>query len=229
MNDNNDATETDDSNNVRPEHTPLLEEDPAVPILTPSTPQHTLSAGKGWLTEFTDYASDIRSVSGILSKSLFLSPIVAGMLLSFGPPWPSAAGASVLTSLAEVLVAMYVFRWGAGSTKVILDRWLSITIVSSILGLVLYLFLFSFFVRDMPDAKHRDVKGIHYTSTAAQVISPQYSEDAALKGAGYDPTMIWEPWSVFVIRVTIVLAWLIFFCSFSSYMAIFVVRGRLGD
>ena len=66
-----------------------------------------------------------------------------------------------------------------------------------------------------------NVKGFRYTEKARMVITRDYTEDEALKGAGYDPTKIWEPWTVNCMRMTLFVSWLLFFGSISISLATF--------
>lgn len=179
-----------------------------------------------WLIAFKTYITDIRSLSSLFGKGIFLVPIITGLIFNLGPPWPAKTGVTFLTTLAEILISMYVFQRAFKAKKDYLSKWLNITIALTVFSLLAYLLTFSFFVRDMPDSDNKDVRGIYYTPQARAVINEQYTEEKALRGAGYEPTVIWVPWTVYLMRVVVIIFWLVFFCSLSSYIALFVLWQR---
>ena len=187
-------------------------------------PQSTVNQTGAWVPRFSAYATDIRTVSGVLSKGLFLSPLVASLLLSIGPPWPSKSGVAALTSVEEVFVAILVFVAAEHLSDETFRRGLGKCASASAVFLLIYISLFAIFVRDMPDSGHQDVRGFGYSPAAQRTIGPTYTEDDALRGAGYDPTVIWKPWTVYTVRISVVLTWLLFFCSMSGFVAVFARR-----
>ena len=178
---------------------------------------------KAW-GEFARYLADIRTLSSLFGKALFIAPIMGSMVITIGPPWPMLSAVSVLTMLSEVLVSMFVFQRAA--TRRLSSRLLNRTLSVSVFCLLSYLLLYAFFVREMPDSKHRDVQGFIYTPAARSVINDTYSESDALRGAGYRPTELWVGWTVFVIRYGVLCTWFLFFCFLSAYLAQFTIVHR---
>jgi hypothetical protein len=180
------------------------------------------------------FVKDVKSVGGLVGKGCILAPPAISLLTSFGPPWVSQSGTSTsssvglsfVTSLVEVGVLILVFQEGRSLSIPRLKRWTRYAAVLVALTLVAYLIIQVVFVRDMPDSQHRDLTGFYYTPEARSTITSQYTEQRALRGAGYDPTRIWVPWTVYVMRTTTVVTWLILFSSVAALFGTFVVMER---
>lgn len=145
-----------------------------------------------------------------------LGPIIA-LLAALGPPWPSASAATALTSVLQliILICAYVF-WKTGN-----KRRMKLSVYAILASLLLYIGLYAMRVFNAPDTSHRDVKGICYTDQARKLISSSYSEEQALKEAGYEPTKIWRPWTVQFMRLSVLVCWLVFCSSLIAFTASF--------
>ena len=129
----------------------------------------------------------------------------------------------ILTSIMELFVLIYVFQFWKSLSKARKERRMKISIIPTALCFLIYFWLFSAFVFNAPDVSHRDVKGLVHTEAARSVISKEYPEQEALKGAAYDPELIWEPWTVNLMRVLLLVTWLSFFAAISIFLATFVL------
>lgn len=171
---------------------------------------------------FLAFVKDFKSISGLIGKGALIAPILS-LVFNVGPPWPSRIATPILTSLIELLVLTYIFQFWAPLSKKRKERRMKASCISVVISFLVYFWLFGSLVFDAPDARHRDVKGIGYSHAAELVISDSYTEKDALKGAAYDPTKIWQPWSVYLMRLLVLTAWLVFFASVSVYIATFVL------
>lgn len=171
---------------------------------------------------FLAYVKDFKSIGGLIGKGALAAPILS-LIFNVGPPWPSRITAPILTSLVQLLILAYIFQFWTPLSNKRKGRRMKFSVVALALGFLLYFWLFSSFVLDAPDAGHRDVKGFLYTAAAESVISDTYPEGEALKGAAYDTTRIWEPWTVNLMRLLVLVSWLFFFASVSVYFATFVL------
>jgi hypothetical protein len=136
--------------------------------------------------------------------SALMAPIIA-LLAALGPPWPSASAATALTSVLQLIILFYAYVfWKTGNA-----RRMKFSVYAIMASFLLYLGLYVR-VFNAPDTSHRDVKGICYTDEARQLISSSYSEEQALKEAGYEPTKIWRPWTVQFLRLSVLVCWLTF-------------------
>lgn len=174
---------------------------------------------------FLAYVKDFKSISGLIGKGALAAPILS-LIFNVGPPWPSRIATPILTSLMQILVLVYVFQFWTPLAKKRKERRMKISIIAVVIGFLLYFWLFSSYVFDAPDTSHRDIKGLFYSPAAGLVINDSYPEGEALKGAAYDPTRIWEPWTVYLMRVLVLVSWLVFFVSVSIYLATFVLMKR---
>ena len=174
---------------------------------------------------FFKYITDFRNVGALIGKGALAAPIVS-LIYNVGPPWPSRIAIPILTSMMEVLILIYVFQFWKPLSKTRKQRRMKLSLIAAVLSFLLYFWLFGSFIFNAPDARHRDVRGLIYTEAAESVIDTTYPEQDALKGAGFDPTRIWKPWTVYLMRFLVLVSWLVFFASISVYLATFVLLKR---
>jgi hypothetical protein len=187
------------------------------------------------LVDFKSFMLDVRTVGGLVGKAAILAPPSLALLTHLGPPWPSVnhsgpsptVAVSFLTCLVQLVVLVVVFQRSDRTSAAALRRRFTRAAVALAVTLLAYILMFFVLVRDMPDAEHKDVRGLYYTDTAKALITPMYTEDMALSGAGYDPTAIWVPLSVHAVRVTLAVDWLLLFASMAWLFGVFVVLQRL--
>jgi hypothetical protein len=137
--------------------------------------------------------------------------IVLGLfhrLIGVGPPWPPPAATALLCWLVMVLAW---FSSDAGVEREILPRraprWL---IVVAGACLVLFLLMFAFFTIPAPDWPNIEARGLWLQEPIARDLdhSPGKTVEDEFEGAGYNPTAIWAPWTVALVRSMMLLLWL---------------------
>jgi hypothetical protein len=174
------------------------------------------------MKRFWSYIADVESLVGWAGKGALLAPLIS-LVTDIGPPYPSRISVPVLTCLLLVLLLIYIFHFWEPLSKSQLERRLKVTLILIVPCLILYFLLFNFFVLDAPDESNRVVKGFLLTKQAQSVVGPDYPVEKALQGAQYNPTRIWEPWTVYLMRLMLLIAWTLSFAAISSYLASFVL------
>lgn len=176
-----------------------------------------------WQQNLAAYGRDIHSLYALFGKGAMLAPPIGSLILYLGPPWPAHMAVVTVTLIAEILVTLHVFARAQDMDQMQhLNRAAFRALWATGAFFVLFVALFAFFVRDMPDASSRDTTGLRYTDAARRVIHiPDFTETQALNGAGNDPTVIWLPWTVYMMRIALLISWLCAFCSLSAYFAWF--------
>jgi hypothetical protein len=177
------------------------------------------------LDKFFRYITDFRSVAALAGKASLLAPFVP-LLSNVGPPWPNRAGVIALTTLAQMLVVIYVFQFYASLPQQRLKRYLRLFFLLLIGCFVIYFSLYSLYVFESlpedPSSKSRDVKGFILKPDVQKILLPNHTEDELLKGSEWDPFVIYEPWTIHTMRLSLLLAWILFFVCISGIIAVFV-------
>jgi hypothetical protein len=171
---------------------------------------------------FWNYIADVQSLIGWAGKGALLAPLVS-LVTDIGPPYPSRVSVPVLTCLILVLLLIYIFNFWQRLSKRKLEYRLKVSLILIVPLIISYFLLFNFFVVDAPDESNRVVKGFVLTKQAQSVVGPDYPATRALQGARYDPTRIWEPWTVYLTRLVLLISWTLSFAVISSYLASFVL------
>jgi hypothetical protein len=125
-----------------------------------------------------------------------------------GPPWPPPAQAAVFTFLAMAVA------WFANDAAVQSDimsrrapRWL---VIGTGVALVLFAGLFVSLTAPAPSWPNLEARGLELQPAVAKHLleNPGTTAGDMFAGAGYDPTAIWVPWTVAVVRCALLLLWL---------------------
>ena len=178
------------------------------------------------MRDFFSFVADFKSVVGLIGKAALIAPF-ATLLLNIGPPWPGKTSVPALTSLCEVLVLMYVFQFHASLSKKRLNARLRQFFLAVVGTFVVYVFLYSFFVIDIPLDSTRDVSGFVVQPRVTQLLTaPGATIDTVLEGMEWDPFRVWEPWTIRVMRVSLLLVWIVFFIGIAGCIAAFAALQR---
>ena len=173
--------------------------------------------------DFWSFISDHRSITSWVAKAFIAAPLI-DIILGFGPPWPTGTAVSVLTSLVEALVLMGSFMFWK---RVTWRRSTFLTgIAFAILLFLIYILLFDLFVYSAPSEEAREVKGFRYRGDIESMIYMGATERELLQSGGYDPLMVWAPWTVYTMRVVVLISWLSGFVALAITMSSFVLSQR---
>ena len=156
------------------------------------------------------------------------APIVLNFVFGIGPPWPNAAGVALLTSMVAwgMLIYAYVV-WGrlsiGGFRKVM--RWAGPSFAGA---LVVYIGSTALFAMRAPDFRHQVAAGFVLRPTIVEVLNqhPEETPSSLLKGAQYDATLVWEGWSVGVVRFLLLASWLATVTPFFLLIALLVLMEK---
>ncbi|HEV3167510.1 MAG TPA: toll/interleukin-1 receptor domain-containing protein [Isosphaeraceae bacterium] len=153
---------------------------------------------------------------------LALMPLSADFVLHLhvAPPWPDRLAVDFVTGLANVL-AFSLIWFLVGTSKASRLRWMLIwATVATCLLFVVFLILRAAFVWDTTSAHYQEVGGFILNKNARrlQAADPSQTIKEMFHGYEYDPTNIWEPWTLVVARVSLLIAWF----GFSTTMAVVV-------
>ena len=176
------------------------------------------------LDNFLSFVSDFKGVAALIAKAALLAPF-ATLILNIGPPWPAKTAVPALTALCEVFVLIYIFQFFTRLSKKKLDTRLRLYFGLLVASFVVYLFMYSFFVFEVNN--DRDVKGfILLPAVASQVAKGVDTPEELLRGAEWDPFVIWEGWTIYAMRAALLLSWILFFVAIAGSIAVFVTAQR---
>jgi hypothetical protein len=179
------------------------------------------------LDRFFSFVSDFKGVAALAAKLALIAPF-ATLVLNIGPPWPTATAVPTLTALSELFVLIYIFQFYSTISTRRLGNRLRLFFLQLIASFVVYVSLYSFFVFDVPLTHERDVKGFIVQPAIAQMVGPGRGLEKLLEGAEWDPFNIWQGWSIYATRVTLLLSWIFFFVGIAGCIAVFVTMQGKG-
>ena len=155
-----------------------------------------------------EYFKSLLKVFGIGAAFAALPLFVS--LAELEPPWPPAAG--VVSSLFILVGAMLAWEFTRKSRVVHRRRWMMIGAAMMVVGILLYMIAYSFFVEPVPGTSLRVVRGYECTREAAQLYPLQCPDlpRQALEDAEWEALVLWTRSSVTVARVSLAFAWFFF-------------------
>lgn len=157
------------------------------------------------------YLRSLKSV--LLIGGAFASLPLLTSFAGLQPPWPPAIGP--LSGAAVFLASLIVWEWTKHGHKQRRRSWIIASAICCSFGLVLYLFLYSRFIDNIPGSTARVIRGYECTASAKLVYGqscPNLPADA-LQGAEWESTELWTRASVTNIRLALAIAWLLFTCG----------------
>ena len=153
---------------------------------------------------------------------------IIGPLMDFtlkvGPPWPGSS--AVLTSLTQFITLILVFEFGQKRRKKVAGLLTQMAIITVVL-FAAYLFTVDRYTFTSPINDQRYVKGYELRPDVAKLLRNDFTEDDALQGSEYNPSAIWTPTSISIMKVTLLLLWLAFFAGLASIVGTFIVHNRV--
>lgn len=181
------------------------------------------------LEEFNQVIADFRSISSLAVKGAVAAPFADVVLRQFNiglaPPWPT--GVLVITSVAELLVLIYIFQYWRTKSKKSFNRRMLAALVVLIIAFSGYVYLFGTLTRAHPKTKQAIVLGFEPANDSLKTaFSEGYTADEALEENEYNPATIWSSRSINITRITLLLAWLLIFAGLSSFIGAFVISQR---
>jgi hypothetical protein len=149
------------------------------------------------------------------------SPLVS-LVGGIGPPWPDAPGVAAFCALANAGGVLFAF--GQASTRAPgagpwhgTHRWLGVFVAS----LVLFIVLKAFFCYNAPSFANQVAGGfvLREDARASLQDDPNATVESLLEEGLYHPTAVWEPWSVYVVQVGLLVCWTTLFASLAVPLA----------
>jgi hypothetical protein len=176
-------------------------------------------------TAYDDFLGILKKFRALSTSALGTGaavPFVA-YLTSISPPWPP--GIMFLTALTELVCLIVVFQFLRERGRKIVNRALGGFVACLFVVSSVYLVLFSIFTFAAPKTGERLVKGF----LCNPPIRKAYFDDCPLLNIGYlrdaqyTPELLWQEWSIEVMRVVLSITWLFAFVLLSASIGIFLV------
>lgn len=136
-------------------------------------------------------------------------PLLAS-LASLQPPWPPAIG--IVSAGLIMAGSLIIWEWTRRTRVQNRRRWILGSVLLSIAALLLYLFLYSQFVENVPGTTDRVIRGFTCTPDALKVYKsecPDLSSDA-LADASWKAGDLWTRPSITAVRLGLTITWLAF-------------------
>jgi CDP-diglyceride synthetase len=172
------------------------------------------------------YLRNLIKVLGI--GAAFASIPLFASFAALQPPWPPAIGQ--VSAALVLLASLAAWEWTRNARRVDRRRWIIVGIVLTLVGLLLYLMLYSLFVETVPGSDIRLVRGYACTADALLVYPnacPDLPSDA-LRSAEWEPLNLWTRSSVTVVRVALTASWLVFTAGLIVAVGAIVAGRRFG-
>src|SRR4051812_3432325 len=150
-------------------------------------------------------------------------PFVA-YLADVVPPWPK--GIILVTALVELVTLIVVFQFLSHATKTAINKAMAVCVFFLALFGSAYLLAFSLLTYANSAAKTRGVKGfICRADNPPQTMAecPLVSVER-LRDASYSAELIWQGWTVDVVRFGIAMLWLVVLLLLTAVVGSFLVH-----
>jgi len=167
-----------------------------------------------------------------LAKVLAIGAAFASLPLfasfaSLQPPWPPAIGP--VSAALVLLSSLIVWEWTRRSRIRNRRRLILGAVIVTLLGLGLYLALYSLFVDNLPGQEERIVRGYACTADAKLVYKdscPDLPQNALSEAGGEHPERIlWTRSSITAVRMALTTTWLLFMAGLIMSLSA-VIAGR---
>lgn len=187
-----------------------------------------MSAKRKATQPFLDLIADYKVVAGAAFAVGAVPPLLH-FALSIGPPWPDREGIAYFTSIVNgvILLTAYVLWRHISLTK--MRNRVRVFVSGSLGFLFVYIVLSASFVYNAPDAKHQVASGWELTQDVAELLAEARKQgipitlEELLRGNEFNPETIWKPWTVRLIRISLLTTWLLMFGFVSCLIATAVV------
>jgi len=175
------------------------------------------------MSEFKAVISDFGQLSTLALKGVVAAPWL-DVWLKIGPP--PAKSIAVLTSLAEFVTVVWGFHFWSNLNQRRVNIRIQFALGMFCVGLVSSLFLITMFTESPAEGRDRVIKGWNVRADVQPIIGPSYSPEQALRDSEYDPTAVWTPASVALMRIVLTVVWLGTFASLAAYLTGFILLQR---
>lgn len=176
------------------------------------------------LGPFSSYLAEYKKLLAA-GVALGAAPALTDLVFTIGPPWPHRRGIILLTGLVAWVVLIWSFSaWRHTGRKFLVSRVTACAILAGA-SLVVYLLLQAFFVDDAPDSRNQEAMGFLVRPQIQRVLAeePETTLKDLWKGAEYDPTVVWIPWTVYLVRSGLIFLWMAFFGGLSLVASAFLL------
>jgi hypothetical protein len=176
------------------------------------------------LREFGAFVTDYKSLLSIAALGTTAAPL-ADYIVKVGPP---SLLVPLVTTVAQLVCLVSVFHFGFRRSSVALNRVMLGALFLLFAGIFGYLILFSSYTFRQPKTGDLEVKGFRIRGDILPLLNESYTEEDALKENRYEPAGVWTKNSITAAGVILVVVWLTWFVSLSTFLASFVIlQGRL--
>lgn len=141
------------------------------------------------------------------------------------PPWPPAV--EYVSAVFILMAALVMWEWARAAKRGVRRRFILAGMAFTIIGIGLYLPLYSLYVVDVPNSKERVVRGTECTGDA-RLIYPKDCPNLppeALPSAEWNAEYLWTSGSIMRIRLGLVAGWLGFTAGLIAFVGA-VIAGR---
>jgi hypothetical protein len=169
------------------------------------------------------YLKDLLKILGFAAAVATVPLIVA--FAGLQPPWPPAV--EYVSAVFILMAALVMWEWGRAAKRGVRRRLMIAGMALTLIGIGVYLPLYSLYVEDVPGSEERVVRGTECTENAKLVYSnqcPSLPPDA-LPSAGWDAQYLWTSASIMRVRIALVAAWIGFTAGLIAFVGA-VVAGR---
>lgn len=176
------------------------------------------------LQEFKDVLADFKSITSYAVTGTIAAPL-ADFALNLGPPSP--AGVQLLTSVVELVTLISVFHFWFGASQKRLKRRITALLIVLCLSFFGYMILSGYVTFTNPSDSKRYAKGLVVRADVRELIPEPFKDaDDALQNYEYEPSRIWETWSITAANVLLLVNWIVLFASLSAFIGTFVISQR---
>lgn len=142
-------------------------------------------------------------------------------MLSIAPPWPSSI--AILTSIVMTLSLIIAYQVIRPVRRAVVNIVICVGTVVLFAASVVYLLLLSTMTFEYQNGTGTGVKGIICTKIAERLYPERcpWLSEFELRQAEWDPSILWEPFSISVIKVGIATVWILCFFILSIIVASF--------
>ncbi len=175
------------------------------------------------LEEFKDVLGSFQDLSSLAIKGTVALPLL-NLWARLGPP-PSVA-VSTLTSAAEFVAVIWAFHFWHDYVQSSLERRMRASIAIFCFTLLAAgVLLEEFTIRPTADGE-RIVFGYVLRPDVKPLLSASYTESEALRDAQFDPQRVWQPWSITVVHLGLIICWIAAFVALGMFVSSFIILQR---
>ncbi len=153
-------------------------------------------------------ASNWRRYGGLAAVTLLA--IILGVvhkLTGIGPPWPPP-GATAVAAWLVMIIAWFASDFGV-VRDVLPRRAPRALVIAAAAGLLVFFLMLAFFTIPAPTWPNLESRGLALQPAIERDLQqPGRTLEDEFEGTGYNPTAIWIPWTVALVRSIMLVSWL---------------------